>query len=117
MNSVVVTSGGKYIDIDAYAGCIAYAILLRSSNIPAKAITTAPLNESVPEIIKRINLSFEDYMPTDNDEFILLDVSNPEMFDSIVRLEKVIRVIDHHTGYEKFWKEKELSGKIDKSEI
>ena len=25
---VIVTLGGKYIDIDAYAGCIAYAKLL-----------------------------------------------------------------------------------------
>ena len=117
MNSVVITSGGKYIDIDAYAGCISYAVLLRSANIPAKAVTTAPLNESIPELIKKINFSFENYEPTDNDEFILLDVSDPNMFDSIVRMENIIRVIDHHTGYEDYWKEKVLNKKIDKAEI
>ena len=38
---VVVTSGKKYIDIDAYASCIAYAKLLNLKGIKARAISTA----------------------------------------------------------------------------
>jgi Inorganic pyrophosphatase/exopolyphosphatase len=117
MNNIVVTSGNKYIDIDAYASCIAYAVLLRSNNINAKAVTTALLNESIPDVIKEINMSFDNYIPTNDDKFILLDVSNPSMFDNIVRVDNIIRVIDHHIGYEKFWKEKEIESKIEKSEI
>jgi Inorganic pyrophosphatase/exopolyphosphatase len=117
MNNYVVTSGGKYIDIDAYAACIAYAVLLKASGLNAKAVTTAPFNESVPNIIKEIDLFFDDYIPQENDKFILVDVSNPTMFDRIVKFDKISRVIDHHIGYEEFWKEKELRGEIEKSEI
>lgn len=117
MNNIVITSGEKYIDIDAYASCIAYAILLKSIDISARAVTTAPLNKSIPDLIRKINLSFDNYIPTDNDEFIILDVSNPNMFDSMVKLENIIEVIDHHTGYEDFWKEKELHKEIKKAEI
>lgn len=112
MNNIIISSGGKYIDIDAYAGCIAYAILLRDSNIPAIAVSTAPLNESIPELIKRIGLSFDDYIPTANDEFIVIDISDPMMFDSVIKINKIIGIIDHHTGFEEYWKQK-----IDKSEI
>lgn len=36
----IVTSGSKYIDIDAYAGIIAYANLLNLNGISAKAVST-----------------------------------------------------------------------------
>lgn len=94
-----------------------YAELLRSVNISAKAVTSVSSNESVPELIKQIPLSFEKYIPTDNDKFILMDVSNPDVFDNIVRMNRIISVIDHHTGYEKLWNEKELNKEIEKSEI
>ena len=117
MNNIIITSGRKYIDIDAYAACIAYAILLRANDINTKAVTTAPLNESIPDIIKEINLSFDDYTTTNDDEYIVVDVSDANMFDSIVKMDKIISIIDHHTGYEEFWQEKEAKKETIKAEI
>lgn len=50
----IVTSGNKYLDIDAYASIIAYAYLLRLKRIPAKAVSTSKLNESITQTL--INL-------------------------------------------------------------
>lgn len=36
---IVITSGSRYIDIDAYATCIGYRELLKLKGIEAKAIT------------------------------------------------------------------------------
>ena len=40
---IIVTSGNRYIDIDAYASCIAYANLLRLKGKNAIAVSTANL--------------------------------------------------------------------------
>lgn len=103
----VVTSGAKYIDIDAYAGCIAYAELLQLQGEDALAVCTAPLNESVSDTVRSWNAPIKNaYEPSENDEFILIDVSEPEQFDQIVNLEKVSQVIDHHPGLEQYWQDK-----------
>ncbi|MDR0461975.1 MAG: DHH family phosphoesterase [Christensenellaceae bacterium] len=99
----VVTSGRKYIDIDAYAGCIAYAVLLNATGCPAKAVTTAPANESIPECIKKLGPKFDKYAPTRDDSFVMFDISYAQEFDSIVDLARVTEVIDHHAGFEDYW--------------
>lgn len=103
---VVVTSGKKYMDIDAYAGCIAYAKLLNLKGIKAKAISTAKLNESITPSLKKLNLKLDKCKPNKEDEYIIIDVSNKDYFDAFVREEKIIEIIDHHLGYEKYWKNK-----------
>ena len=42
----------------------------------------------------------------ENDEFILIDVSDKSCFDPIVQEEKVVGVIDHHYGFEDYWNDK-----------
>ncbi len=103
---IVVTSGKKYIDIDAYAGCIAYAKLLNLRGNNAKAISTAKLNESVTPSLLELNIKLDEYEPSEDDEFVIIDVSNKDYFDTFVKEEKIIEVIDHHVGYEKYWKDK-----------
>lgn len=103
---VVITSGKKYIDIDAYAGCIAYARLLNLNNIEAKAISTAKLNESITPSLMKLSSKLDEYKPNDNDEYIIIDVSNKDYFDTFVKEEKIIQIIDHHVGYEEYWKSK-----------
>jgi len=105
MAHIIITSGDKYIDIDAYASCLAYRELLTAKGQTAFAVSSAPLNESVPELIKRLQPSFDTYAPSKNDKFIVLDTSDPNSFDRIVNHENIIEIIDHHTGYEKFWQE------------
>lgn len=102
----VITSGSSYLDIDAYAGCIAYAELLNLIGNASKAVSTVPLNESITETIRRLDVGLDSYTPCEIDEFILVDVSNPEYLDTVVDVTRVVEVIDHHPGFEEFWCQK-----------
>ncbi|MGU3347682.1 DHH family phosphoesterase [Pseudomonas monsensis] len=99
----VVTSGSAYLDIDAYACCIAYAELLNCQGVAARAVSGAPLNASIPQRLKVNGDSLDDYLPTAMDEFVLVDVSDYHHFDPLVVLDRVVEVIDHHPGYEQYW--------------
>ena len=103
---IVVTSGKKYIDIDAYASCIAYAKLLNLKGIKAKAISTAKLNESITPSLLDLSNKLDEYKLSEDDEYIIIDVSNKDFFDTFVKEEKIIEIIDHHLGYEEYWKNK-----------
>lgn len=103
---IVITSGSRYIDIDAYATCIGYRELLKLKGIEAKAITTAKLNESVTKSLLKLNIRLDEYKPQETDEFIVIDVSDKEYFDNIVKLDNIIEIIDHHVGFEEEWKQK-----------
>lgn len=102
----VVTSGSRYIDIDAYAGCIAYSHLLKLKGIQSKAISTAKLNESITKRLLDLDIKLDKYKPVENDEFIIIDVSDRNFFDNIVIENKIVEVIDHHIGFEDYWKER-----------
>lgn len=105
--NIIVTSGKRYIDIDAYASCIAYAKLLRLKGKNAKAISTANLNESITNSLIQLPEKLEkNYNLYGNEKFIILDVSNPNSFDEIVKDDQIIEIVDHHCGYEDYWKEK-----------
>lgn len=103
---IIVTSGKKYIDIDAYASCIAYAKLLNLKGIKAKAISTAKLNESITPSLMKLTPKLNEYKPNKEDEYIIIDVSNKDYFEAMVKEEKIIEIIDHHVGYEEYWKNK-----------
>lgn len=103
---IVVTSGKKYIDIDAYAGCIAYAKLLNLQGIESKAVSTAKLNESIIPSFMKLSSKLDEYKPNNDDEYIIIDVSNKDYFDTFVKEENIIEIIDHHVGYEEYWRNK-----------
>lgn len=104
----VVTSGKKYLDIDAFAGIIACRELLKTEpNNAVFAISTAPLNQSIPPAMRKYKYKLDSQENLVNDlEYIVVDVSNPEFFDPIIEPQKIVKIIDHHTGYEKYWQEK-----------
>lgn len=106
----VVTSGSAYLDIDAYACCIAYAELLNLQGIPARAISSAQPNASVSKSVLGWQASLDDYVPEANDEFVLVDVCDYNHFDPLVVLDQVVEVIDHHPGFESYWAQKLGSG-------
>ncbi len=105
-NIKIVTSGNSYIDIDAYAGCIAYANLLNLCGIPAKAISSAKLNQSIPSTLLNLNTSLDSHIFSGSEEFILIDISDKKYFDRIVKEDNIIGIIDHHTGFEDYWKKR-----------
>ncbi|WP_347905739.1 DHH family protein [Pseudomonas purpurea] len=103
---IIVTSGSAYLDIDAYAGCIAYAELLNLTGRPARAVSRAPLNLSISPSLRDGGKGLDCHVPQPDDEFVLVDVSDPRYLDRIVKIERVIEVIDHHPGFEAFWVER-----------
>lgn len=103
---IIVTAGAAYLDIDAYAGCIAYAELLNLSGRPARALSSAPLNESIPAHFRQQLKGLDRHVPEGADQFVLVDISNHLHLDPLVDLARVIEVIDHHPGFEAFWDER-----------
>lgn len=104
VSRIVVTSGAPYIDIDAYAGSIAYAELLRRQGKDAIAVSTSIINESVTSQLRQLSVGIEHiYNPLPNDRYVLIDVSDPEHFDTFVDHSKIVGIVDHHTGWEKLW--------------
>jgi nanoRNase/pAp phosphatase (c-di-AMP/oligoRNAs hydrolase) len=103
----IITSGGKYLDIDAYAGIVAYAELLQQISVPAVAVSTATLNESVPPLVREWVTPLEtEYAADPSDTYTLIDISEPEFFESFVDLERIDEVIDHRPGFEEYWQER-----------
>ncbi len=102
----IITSGASYLDIDAYACCIAYAELLNLQGIPARAVSSAKPNASVSKTVLDWGRAFQTHEPSLTDEFILVDVSDYHHFDPLVVLDQVVEVIDHHPGYEDYWAKK-----------
>lgn len=114
-NKIIITSGRKYFDIDAYGGIFAYKNLLCSLGYDVLACATAKLNGSVSKVIQDLDFQFDRFFSLEEEtKFIVLDVSNPDFFDTFVNLENIIEIIDHHTGYEDYWKNrKDISVQIE----
>ena len=103
----VITSGPKYLDIDAYACAVAYAELLNLLGEPAIAYSSAVLNESITPTILSWNSEFStSYVPKSEDTFTIVDVSEPKYLDAVVAIDRVDEVIDHHVGFGDFWSAK-----------
>lgn len=100
---IVITSGDRYIDIDAYASMIVYKEYLKAKGIECVAISNSILNDSIPSSILNMDYKLDNYIPSKNDNFIILDVSEPTMLDKSVSNKNVIEIIDHHFGYEEYW--------------
>lgn len=98
------------MDIDVVACGVAYKELLGSD---ARLILQGNFNATVSKTVRSmLPLLTQDYQPENDNEFILVDISNPEHFSSFVKQNKVIEVWDHRKGFEDYWK-----GKIGKHNI
>jgi inorganic pyrophosphatase len=103
----IITSGFRYMDIDVYGGIIAYAELLQKLGQPAQAVSTGPMNESVTKTVRSWPVLIQTkYTADPDDTFTLIDISEPEYFESFVDLERIDAVIDHHPGRENYWQAK-----------
>lgn len=108
----IITAGSRYADIDAYAGCVAYAELLQKQGRDAQAVIEATPNQSIPAIVREWPAELQTtYKPSD-DTFTLIDVSEPDYFESFVDHDRIDEVIDHHPGFEEYWKQRIGSGAI-----
>ena len=100
---IIVTSGDAFVDIDAYAGCLAYAELLRQQGKEAVAIMSPRVNASIPTyLLQPTDQALYQHPPT-ADAYVLIDISDKEHFAYFVEQTKITEVIDHHPGFEKYW--------------
>ncbi|MBE7058225.1 MAG: DHH family protein [Ruminococcaceae bacterium] len=103
---IIITAGSTYLDIDAYACCVAMEELLRLKGINAIAYSNAPCNYSVVQsLIKQGQI--KETLPSDwsKDDFkyIIVDVSDPNYLEKSIPLDNVFAVYDHHVGFEEYW--------------
>ena len=82
---------------------LGYRELLRSNSENAYAVSSAQPNESVPEMLLSLSLQLDNYTSTPDDQFIVIDVSQPQFVDPIVDHDRIIELIDHHAGFEDYW--------------
>lgn len=97
---------GNYVEIDVYASIMAYADLLNQRSKKAQVYIPFEPNYSVPRglrLVERENASFDF---TADDEAIILDISIPEVINKLVPTEQILELIDHHPGYEEYWRER-----------
>lgn len=111
---IIVTAGNKYLDIDAYASCIAYVHLLNNTGRKAMFCSSAITNASVPNhLIVQEYTHTTNYTPTSDDTYIILDVSNPEFIDRIVNPDNIEEIIDHHLGHESYWSDRGTNCRVE----
>ena len=110
----IVTAGRKYLDVDAYASMISYRELLKkTSDNEVLAFSTTKVNQTVPPMLRDLRYRLDEPVDVDGARFVLVDVSNPDFFDTFVNIDSVSEIIDHHAGYEEFWR----ANKAVKSQI
>lgn len=106
MHHRIITSGSKFLDIDAFACLVAYNELMDLIGNPSTIVTAADPNKSVPHrFISRIILPSACEVH-DNKKFIIMDVSDPKYIDPCVDIESVEYIFDHHPGFNIFWQQR-----------
>ena len=102
----IITAGSNYLDIDAYACCVAMRELLVLEGRTAVAYSAAPRNYSVcAQLVAEGQIETElppSFSPKTSD-YIIVDVSDPEYIRESAPPARVCAVYDHHTGFEAFW--------------
>ena len=105
----VVTAGSLYLDIDAYACCIAMKELLELRGVKAAAYSRAACNYSVCRSLIRDGQLLDSLPPeflSSSTKYIVVDVSDPDYIRDGAPPEQVTEVYDHHTGFEAYWEKR-----------
>lgn len=105
---LIVTAGPTYLDIDAYACCVALAELLCLQGEEALAYSTAPVNYSVSPSLWEEGLMAAT-LPAgwaSRAAYVIADVSDPDFLGDSVPLGRVSAVYDHHVGFETYWQKR-----------
>lgn len=104
--ATIITAGSTYLDIDAYACCVAMAELRQLQGEKAIAYSCAPYNYSIcgslieeGQLLRRLPFDCQ----ADTAAYLIVDVSDPQYIKDAVPLEKVTAIYDHHVGFEEYW--------------
>lgn len=97
---------GDYVDVDAYASIIAYTDLLNQRGKNAKTYIPIKPNYSVPKELRLTKYENPDFILQPDDQAIILDVSVPEAINRLIPDNQILEIVDHHPGYEFYWRER-----------
>lgn len=100
MLPIVVTTGQRFIDLDALASVVAYCEIDPTKYLP---IIPGPLNHSVTLTVKKWGFSYDVKPPKNVEGYIVMDVSEDKFIAEFVDINKVVEIYDHHSGYENIW--------------
>ena len=103
--AMLITSGFRYTDIDAFACAKALEDALLCAGQQVRAVLPGPPNYSVPGRFKDDVVFTTSGLPA-FDEITLVDVSDPDHLPDFGEPSQVSKVYDHHFGHEGFWQEK-----------
>ncbi len=103
---IIVTAGSTYLDIDAYACCVAMNELLKLKGENSIAYSGAPCNYSVCDslVVKgQIEKTLPPKYNLKASKFVVVDVSDPNYLSEAIPLNQIIEIYDHHYGFEGYW--------------
>jgi inorganic pyrophosphatase/exopolyphosphatase len=107
MSKIIITAGDTWIDIDAFACAIAYKKLYDLKGVESEVVIKGPLNESISPSLQNLHINYSTtYDENQDDEFVVVDVSDPSHISGFFKHEKIAKLFDHHWGFDDFWKSK-----------
>lgn len=106
MNRNIVTSGEKFTDIDALACAVAYSELLLLENKESEVVLPGILNTSVTQAIKDWGIKYTTSQTCTGAYFTIVDVSDPLQIAEFVEEDRIVKIFDHHLGFEDYWRER-----------
>lgn len=106
MHQNIVTSGQRFTDIDALACAVAYSELLVLDGKESEVVLPGILNASVTQAIKDWGIEYT-LSPTFTDaDYTIVDVSDPLHMAECVTEDRIVKIFDHHLGFEDYWQER-----------
>lgn len=105
-NTILITAGSNYLDIDAYACMVALSELMNLRGENAIAYSGAVCNYSVCRSLTEespIMTELPEGFSTQDARYIIVDVSDPEYIKDTAPIDQIVEVYDHHVGFEEYW--------------
>lgn len=103
----IVTAGAKGADIDVFACAVAYAELLRLEGHDVLPVIADSFTSSVTPSILEWGAEYKtEYEPDGSEQFVLVDISDPDHFPAFVSHDRISQVYDHRHGHENYWQER-----------
>ncbi len=103
----IVTAEAKGADIDVFACAVAYAELLSLEGKESIPVIPGMFTASVTPSILAWGAKYETIYSSDGSEnFVLVDISDPDQFPSFVFHNRISEIYDHRSGHETYWKDR-----------
>lgn len=107
MKKNIITAGEEYTDIDTLACAIAYGELLELMGQKSRVVLAGAFNKSITDEIKNWDLEYETKPnELEDTDFVIVDISESAHVAKFVDQERIIKLFDHHFGFEDYWKER-----------